>query len=760
MSDSTFTINPSESDVLRGDYRILCSSILKKRENVRRARLELGIDLHRLGEHHIRKKEYKEAMHAFNEALMEKRSATSVSPESDDNILTSSTSSLMSSDCIERRNDSNDNNEQRNINEVISTLSAIGSLHSLIGEHSEAMKCYSEITSMRSFSTLSRWPSNRVCHENDDTEASDLQEEVNALDDLFRTISFRSVNHLKSRLSNSSNLNGSNYCDKSDSKTDQPWEKLNDSMKDLKDVFSNCKEIGIQIDDNDYLYISHQVKMLKDGFELNDDTESIREKSLYMCLLVRDKILHIQKHIAAYYLSQREAKDSDRSVDTSDKYLEASNNVAATMIIIGGIHYKLSNFNEELQMYFDALATYQEALGDSHPFVAGTRKNIGVLLAEKGDTDGAMKQFELAKEIYSQQENNAINSELASAISCMGNVQYRRGFLDDALILYSKALYMYRTTGEDVGWSQEAVINVTTTLKIIGMVYMNRSDSETAMKCYEEAMELLVSLNMENTVEAASLFTRMGGIFYRGGKYDEAMRHYQKAYKVATEAIGTKNNLDVASILHFIGLVHQKQSRLHDAMLCYQECVQIYRATLGPDNPAKATTTVYIGSIYFHEKRYDDAMICYKEALRLYETSYGQNHSQVEPTMKSIAMIHIKKEEYDEAMDIFQDLLRRKCIALGSYHPDIAYAHKCIGNIHIKRGETGKALRQYKHAYEIYQRMFGDTHKETKAIMSSITTMRHNLMMQQNVHRRDMNKKNIDRRNYKRRQLSASRYAY
>ena len=108
---------------------------------------------------------------------------------------------------------------------------------------------------------------------------------------------------------------------------------------------------------------------------------------------------------------------------------------------------------------------------------------------------------------------------------------------------------------------------------------------------------------------------------------------------------------------------HGSFPRLDDAMASNEESIQIYQATtLGPDNPARATTTVYVGSIYFRRGEYNEALAYYMEALRLYEISYGQNHPQVGATMKSIAMIHVKKEEYDEAMEIFQDLLRRKCV--------------------------------------------------------------------------------------------------
>ena len=136
-------INLNESDSMKGDYKILCESIEKKREEVRRTRFGLGMDLHRLGEHHVRKREYSEAVSAFSEALTEKRSAANLCFETDERR-----------DCIDQRNESHQSSEQRSINEVISTLSSLGTIHSLVGEHSEAMRCYSEITTMRSSLSL------------------------------------------------------------------------------------------------------------------------------------------------------------------------------------------------------------------------------------------------------------------------------------------------------------------------------------------------------------------------------------------------------------------------------------------------------------------------------------------------------------------------------------------------------------------------------------------------------------------------------
>jgi hypothetical protein len=50
-------------------------------------------------------------------------------------------------------------------------------------------------------------------------------------------------------------------------------------------------------------------------------------------------------------------------------------------------------------------------------FVAGTRKNIGMVLAERGEYEEAMSQFDNAKKIYlSVNDGSEMNHDVASAI--------------------------------------------------------------------------------------------------------------------------------------------------------------------------------------------------------------------------------------------------------------------------------------------------------------------------------------------------------
>ena len=62
--------------------------------------------------------------------------------------------------------------------------------------------------------------------------------------------------------------------------------------------------------------------------------------------------------------------------------------------------------------------------GENHTFVAGARKNIGMVLAEQGKYKEAVDKFDKAMRTYlSVNVGSEMNQDVASAILCMGNVK-------------------------------------------------------------------------------------------------------------------------------------------------------------------------------------------------------------------------------------------------------------------------------------------------------------------------------------------------
>ena len=752
---------------MSGDYQVLRTGVDANRSEVMDARLSLASSLDRLGEHHVRQKEYDDAMDAFTEALHEKRSILS--------ILFPSWSSLPATmgETTEHVHEEFAEQRDKAIDDIIHTLRNMGNVHSLRGEQDEAMRYYTEVTNLRATktgsnnarleqqqqqgedsSTMLSSIGNGAETEDTSTLMSEINEDMKALDDMFRSISFRSQpdstemwsNGRKSTPLGTTAENSTSPRSKRRKGDHGEHRGFNNSSSSMEgEPFRRSTTLGFPTSGNELseaLELYRSVLHNHRGPSLADHKERLNSLALRVDLLLsgaketgggrgnRVASLELAVEIHQHVLS---AQQEMASQETGKVLPEVSASIASTLIRMGSLYYKLGSRFEELKMYEEAKTIYTNTFGENHAFVAGARKNIGMVLAEKGEYVKAVEQFEKAKRIYLVvRGGDSMNRDVASAISCMGNVKNRLGELDEALQQYIEALEIYKSIQEKVTSAEGkavAIRDVTATLKVMGMVRAKMGDLDGAMGFFTEAMTLLRSPCVESSSIGreitASVLARMGSIFVKKGDLDQAMDHYREAYELTVENRGTSTHQEVASILHYIGGIFHKKSEYDEAMKCYQEAIRIYHTTLGPGNPTAAGTLVMVGSIHYKGRNLDSAMMFYREALRLNRDAYGLHHPDVAPILKSIGTILTKKGEYQEAYEIFRDVLSIKCTIHGTGHPEVASAYKSLGNVHYKMGELADAERQYRHALTIYRRTRGEEHRDTVAAQTTIEHIRY-----------------------------------
>lgn len=811
------------------DYDVLIKELMKNRLEVQRAKSNLAASLLRVGEYHVRNGEYEEAMNAFMESLNENRSVCSSSVASITEISESCGESLVSGLSSSQISGMHSGREtissnasglysakesasvyssamssisdpesllvhKKSLDDMITTLSGLGKVHSLRGEERTAVKYYEEKSSLQaivmsideqiSISAAGCLGSPAAFFgESHANFMSEINEDVKALDELFRGISFRPGkatdapeeansqtpksdddrcdSDVKSTGERSAQSDESapsrkqkmgktevhrrrrvrSSCDKSPKESTLPpirqlrkhssGESLKDD-NDLTDAMDSYRSIldshsgtkNFDRHEKKFAEFSRRCKAIRSGDCDNQNSQQYQRREWHLTLEIYEASLSAQKEVSRAAFPS----GTNRKRTASDFNHDAHTGIASTLIAMGGIYYKLNDVAEELKKYSEALAVYQDTLGRDHPHVAGTMKNIGMVLAERGELDAAMDKFTEALQIYKTVNNGKDGPccDIASALSCMGNVQNRRGELDEALKYYSEALAIYKSVSSRArelgGRSRLALQEVASTLKIMGMVYTKRGELDKAMSSFQDAIDIMRQNFSEKGSGAVvtSILARIGGIFCKMGKLDEAMSHYQEAYDLATRTFGTTDHPEVAQVLHYIGGIHQKQGNLENAQSCYENAAKILQSTLGHDDPTVASTLVCIGGIHYREKDLDRALSYYNDALRLNLAAFGTKHPDVIPIMKSIAAIHTKKENFDKAIEISTEVLDIKCADLGGMHPEVASAHKSIGNVHYKRGDLASAEREYRQALSIYKQTLGDDHDSTKSAQAIV----------------------------------------
>lgn len=748
---------------LTGDYQVLQGSVVDAREKVQISRAILATFLDRLGEHHVRQKEYDEAMDAFTEALHEKRSIYA----STLGVGSRSISFSGGSTFFGVEDDNKSERHDQAIDDIIHTLRNMGNVHSLRGEQDEAMRYYSEVTNLNATKTSTKVDiesdsttlfSGIGGEEDNSTLMSEINEDVKALDDMFRSISFRArdgsaqgrgfrlfptkpltpspenstASLTKKRRKNASNGKGKEsmvgdgepFRPSSTASFPVTGHELSEALEFYRSVLENYDGPSIDSHKEDYNSMALRVDLLASENLHRPDSPTNNATTTFVADL--ELAVEIYQHALSVQNEMIEFRSADAKLDISA-------GVASTWIKMGGLYYKLGNRVEELRMYSEAKSVYAKSFGENHSFVAGARKNIGMVLAERGEYEVAMEEFQKAMHIYLTVNNgDEMSRDVASAISCMGNVKNRIGELDEALSHYMDALRIYKAIHEQTSNKESAsaeVRDVTSTLKVIGMVHAKKGELENAMNYFTEAMNLLKVTGVDATTTGretmSSVLSRMAGIYVKKGDLDQAMEYYRQAYEMAIQAKGTMNHQDIAGILHYIGGIFHKRADYDEAMNCYQEAIRIYHSTLGPGNSTVAGTLVMVGSIHYKRKNLDSAMMFYREALRLNRDAYGLHHPDVAPILKSIGTILTKKGEYSEAYDVFRDVLSIKCTIYGTVHPEVASAYKSLGNVHYKLGELADAERQYRHALNIYRKTLGNDHPDTIATRTTIDHIRY-----------------------------------
>ncbi|KAL7543444.1 hypothetical protein ACHAXR_012746 [Thalassiosira sp. AJA248-18] len=834
------------------DYQVLLTELQKHQSQFQQARSQLASSLLRMGDYHVRHGEYDEAMMALRDSLNENRSVVcnslsslpslDISDTGEESLISGMTASQWSgahtprgscsvsvasssspylSTVISNNKDASSSSnrdtvevQRKSLNDMITTLSSLGKVHSLRGEDSTAMKYYDEKTKIQAvrmnieeqLSTGTAGclggPASVFFSEGHKNIMSEINEDVKALDELFRGIGFgketkppKTEQENKAVQQEDDTRNEQDVSESAaDTATDERSEISSSTSTSRKSKKGNTdthrrRRTRISVDTETRESISTlpplrqtRPQSTSDGNNLKEDNELADAIDTYRTVIDSHGGRSCEKHEKKYseflrkYELLRSVNSSDHDMEhspssrqqaarrkewqlalaiyesalaaqkeatsrvpfppgtprkrtASDFNQDAHTSVASTLIAMGGLYYKLNNVQKELEKYNEALTVYEETLGQDHPHVAGTMKNIGMVLAEQGQLDEAMTKFQEAQRIYKSINDGRRDGpccDVASALSCMGNVQNRRGELEDALRLYGEALSIYKSVSKRAremgGRSRLAVQEVASTLKIMGMVHTKLGELDNAMNCFQDAIDIMrQNFNEKGSGPVVtSILSRIGGIFSKMGKLEEAMSHYHEAYDLATRTFGTTDHPEVAQVLHYIGGIHQREGNLSEAMRCYKNSAKIYQTTLGRNDPTVATTLVCIGSLHYIEKNLDGAMNYYTEALRLNRSAYGTKHPDVIPTMKSIALIHAKKENFDHAIEIFTEVLGIKTAEFGHMHPEVAGAHKRIGNVHYQRGDLVGADEEYRKALTIYQQSLGDDHQTTKSAQAIV----------------------------------------
>ena len=239
----------------------------------------------------------------------------------------------------------------------------------------------------------------------------------------------------------------------------------------------------------------------------------------------------------------------------------------------------------------------------------------------------------------------AAEHRMAQALQFMGDFRSSEEHLFSAILAAERS--RDETTAADA-W-----------IDLVWVVGVEQVRPEPALQWIRFAEAALDRLG-DDEVRRAALDHNRGGVYYRLGRYGEALVHYERAYEKQREHYGQQHPL-VAQTLNHIGNVLIMQGRYEEARVKCEQALSIRRETLGSTHPRVAAPLNNLAELVSRQGDGEQALRYAEQALAI---TRGSGRPEELFAWILVARQHQKLGHFTEEL-----AARRRLLELLDAHP-------------------------------------------------------------------------------------------
>ena len=267
------------------------------------------------------------------------------------------------------------------------------------------------------------------------------------------------------------------------------------------------------------------------------------------------------------------------------------------------------------------------------------------------------------------------NSDIESAL---GNIYENSGDFTKAREFYQKLL---TANPKDIS-----------TLLAIGRVEILSGNPQASLDPLNRALSL--AIQVENQEQKGSILHVLAAAYASLNKPDDALVNYQQALEIR-RSLGDKKG--IADGLNMVAETYDGLGKSDLAFKNYNDALQIYRE-IG-DQEDIGNVLGNLGQYDDDRGKYDEALKLFKEALQIHRDLRNQNSEAL--ILNNIGNTYLFKGDYDNARGYFEQALQlREKINVPA---DIATTLHNLAEVNTRSGQYEQALSQYMRALDLYR---------------------------------------------------------
>ena len=258
---------------------------------------------------------------------------------------------------------------------------------------------------------------------------------------------------------------------------------------------------------------------------------------------------------------------------------------------------------------------------------------LGHTYTEAGLLDEAQTYFETA---YQQAKTIRAQPEIARALTGLGEIYYTLGNYQQAGDVLSQALEL-----------SEDSLEKGSTLKLLGNVSSGLSDSDMALRHYQQALDIYETFNHLGGM--AACINNLGVESYLKGNYKAAIAYYKKSSQLYQQ-IGDKQG--EALTLSNLGDIAY-YTDIGNPLAYYRSSLDIYRDIGNPHGIALVLGNM--GSLLYVTNDLIPAQQCFQESLDLYQ--HIGDSGGIAFALSNLGVVAYQNEVYDLAIDYYHQAI-------------------------------------------------------------------------------------------------------
>lgn len=222
----------------------------------------------------------------------------------------------------------------------------------------------------------------------------------------------------------------------------------------------------------------------------------------------------------------------------------------------------------------------------------------------------------------------------------------------------------------------------------------------------------------EESVQYASVLSELGG-YYRGqGRLKESVDHFTRAADLLSRLCGD-DGTDYATALNNLAGTYRLAGDYNRAEALFQKVLGIYSRKVGKRSVLYASGLNNLSLVYLDRGDHDKAFAMQKESLEVLR-GLPECRDELASGLCNLGAIYLNTGRFQDALNLYSEAAQMYEKELGTVTPHYHAAYNGIGFACFQSGDYAASVMAFEKAYQAANRLYGENHRETEAIKSSL----------------------------------------